>query len=230
MVDINSFFTDDEKEAIKQSVADAEKSTSAEIVPVLTDASGSYDRAEDTFGLMLAIVSVAIFWTLFQGTDTNAAWSASQKPALVYNLLYIILTITVAFIVGAAVASRVWFIRNLFSSRGLMKNCVQNGATRAFQIHNLSRTKDSTGVLIYISHFEHMVHVLGDSTVAEKLTDADFQEVRDAIIQGFRSGKRGDGVCEGIKLCGEKLAAHFQIKEGDEDELPNDLVIWNQNL
>ncbi len=230
MPDIKTFFTEDEKMKINLAVTDAEKKTSAEIVPVLTDSSGGYDRAEDIFGLTLAILSVIVIWVLFQGIDSGAAWSTAENPALKYSLPFIVLTVIGAFIIGAAIAGKVWCARNIFCSRALMKHCVQQGAARAFHIHGLSKTQGATGIVIYISLFERMVHVFGDTAIAEKLSDADFEEVKDAIVSGLRSGKRGEGVCEGIRLCGEKLAAHFPIKEGDVDELSNELIIWEQNL
>ena len=227
-MNIHNFFSDEEKQQINAAVTEAEKKTSAEIVPVLTDASGAYDRAEDMFGLLLAIIAVAALWLTFQGVKADAAWSTDANPAFAYNLCYVILTIIAAFIIGTAIATKVWFIRNLFCTRRMMKDSVAAGAARAFQVHNLTATEGDTGILIYISLFERMVHVMGDSAIAAKLSDADFQEVKDAIISGIRNGRRGEGLCEGIRLCGAKLAGPFPIKEGDTDELPNQLMLWEQ--
>ena len=229
-MNIQSFFTEKERESINEAVTVAEKGTSAEIVPVLTDASGGYDRAEDTFGVLLALVTVSAIWALFQDVDWDAAWSTTDNPILRYNLLYIVITVVITFIIGSAIASKVWFIRHLFTSRGEMNDCMRRGAERAFHVHNLSKTEGATGILIYISLFERMVYVLGDSTISEKLTDEDFGEVKDAIIKGFKEGKRCDGLCDGIKLCGEKLSKHFPIKEDDVNELSNELIIFEQNL
>jgi putative membrane protein len=229
-VNIQNFFSDEDKQKINSAITDAEKKTSAEIVPVLTDASGAYDRAEDMFGLLLAVAAVAVLWLVFQGVRADAAWTTADSPAFTYNLCYVLLTFVAVFIVGTAIATKVWFIRNLFCTRSMMKDCVAAGAARAFQVHNLTATEDDTGILIYVSLFEHMVHVMGDGTIAEKLTNADFQEVKDAIIAAIKKGERGQGLCEGIRLCGEKLAGPFPIKEGDVDELPNQLMIWEQKL
>jgi uncharacterized membrane protein len=46
----------------------------------------------------------------------------------------------------------------------------------------------------------------------------------------MKSGRRGEGLCDGIKLCGEKLSAHFLVKDDDVDELPNTLRIWQRDL
>ena len=41
------------------------------------------------------------------------------------------------------------------------------------------------------------------------------------VERGFGSGKPIEAVCDAIRLCGEKLSAHFPPQENDEDELPN---------
>lgn len=229
-MDLNTFFSDEDKQKINAAVTEAEKSTSAEIVPVLTDASGDYDRAEDMFGILLAIISVAVLWVCCQGVDASAPWATPGAPGLTYNLLLVVITIVVAFAVGAIIASKVWFIRHLFAPTAFKRDCVKRGARRAFHEHNLSKTADATGILIYISAFERMVYVLGDETISEKLWDDDFVAVKDAIIDGFKQGQRAEGLCKGIRLCGDKLTEHFPIKEGDVNELPNDLRIYQQDL
>lgn len=231
MADIKTFFSEEEEKQINEAVKDAEKTTSAEIVPVLTDASGGYDRAEDLFGLVIALLCTAVLWVLFQDIDRSAAWTTENNPSLVYNLAYVLLTVAGIFVLGAALASKIWFVRHLFAPRSLMKKNVARGAQRAFYEYGLSKTGESTGICIYISLFERMVHVLGDVTISEKLTDSDFKEVKDTIISGFKKeGTRAEGLCKGISLCGKKCAEHFPVKEDDVNELPNTLRIWKQNL
>jgi putative membrane protein len=231
MADINTFFSKEDKNRINEAVKEAEKSTSAEIVPVLTDASGGYDRAEDLFGLISALVCTAVLWMLFQGIDHSAAWTTGDAPSFTYNLAYVILTVAGVFVLGAATASKIWFIRHLFAPRSLMKKNVARGAQRAFYEYGLTKTGESTGICIYISLFERMVHVLGDVTISEKLNNSDFEEVKDAIINGFKKTEiRAEGLCKGINLCGKKCAEHFPVKDDDVNELPNTLRIWEQNL
>ena len=68
-------FSDEQRRAVAQAVAEAEGKTSAEIVPVVATASGRYDRAEDIVGL----------WTGHHRTDRGlvvAAGRASGKREL----------------------------------------------------------------------------------------------------------------------------------------------------
>lgn len=229
-MELERFLSEEDKQRVNDAVVEAEKGTSAEIVPVLTDASGSYDRGEDLFGMLCAVVAVIIAWSLFQKADPTAPWSTPENPVLHYSLPHVIVTMIAAFIVGVVLASRLWFIRYLFTSRAEMIDCVRRGADVAFHRLGIRRTKDATGVLIYVSVFEHMVHVVGDGAVAEVLTEDDYAAVRDAVIDGFRRGDRVGGLCAGIAEAGNRLSAVLPKPEGNEDELPNELVVLQQNL
>ena len=95
-------------------------------------------------------------------------------------------------------------------------------------MHRVGKTKEATGVVIFISLFEHMVYVLGDVEISKHFTDEDFVEVNDAIINGFRKNQCTNGLVEGIRLCGHKLKEHCPSQRGDENELCNELKIWKQ--
>lgn len=229
-MDLHRFLSDDDRALVNEAVVAAETGTSAEIVPVITDASGSYDRAEDVFGLLIAVVAVAVLWTLYQGVDPAAPWSTAESPGFVYALPHVILTIVVGFLAGAVIASRVWFIRHLFTARAEMLDCVRRGAQAAFHQLGIRRTVGGTGVLIYVSVFERMVHVVGDGAVTEKLRDEDYAAVKDAVLAGFRRGDRVGGLCAGVEEAGRRLAPVLPRAEDDVDELPNELVVLQQNL
>ena len=80
------FFDNNGRARIRDAVSEAESHTSAEIVPVLTDCSGRYDRAEDLFGFFFAIVSLAFGRINFQDVITDGAWQSQQAPNLQHGL------------------------------------------------------------------------------------------------------------------------------------------------
>ena len=61
-----TFLTAQGQKAVSSAVSEAEAKTSGEIVPVIATASGRYDRAEDIFGLLIAMISLAVVWLTFQ--------------------------------------------------------------------------------------------------------------------------------------------------------------------
>lgn len=225
-MDIDKFLTKEQKQQVSKAVAKAEKKTNAEIVPVITDSSGQYDRAEDIFGLMIAVVSVAIIWIYTQQASVGE-WGKTQYH---YSLPLIIATIVIAFAIGAFLASRIWFVRHLFTPRSEMKKCVARGAQRAFHEFELWKTSESNAVLIYISLFERMVYVLGDKKIRKKFADKDFAEVRDIIVENLRHNKRCEALCDGVTKCGEKLKQHFPSNKSKKNQLEDRLHIFKQNL
>ena len=98
MKNIDTFFDNNGRARIRDAVSEAESHTSAEIVPVLTDCSGRYDRAEDLFGFFFAIVSLAFCWINFQDVITDGAWQSQQAPNLQLGLAIIILVLVLGFV------------------------------------------------------------------------------------------------------------------------------------
>ena len=230
MKNIDTFFDDSDRRRIREAVTEAETHTSAEIVPVLTESSGRYDRAEDLAGCVLSIGLLSLCWLKFQDVLIDGSWQTQRVPSLQLGLPEILLILVLGFVSGSFLASRVWWIRRLFCSRREMAACLRERAIQAFQIHRVGRTQGATGVIIFISSFERMVFVMGDADISKHFKNEDFVEVKNAIIDGFRINQFGDGLVEGIRLCGQKLRQHYPLQPGDENELSNDLILWKQNL
>lgn len=216
----SKLFLEDDCDAIKHAIVEAEKHTSGEILPVVASASGRYDRAEDIFGLFFSLICVAVGWYWFHTNGVKASWDTFN-----FGLTSILLTIFFGFIIGVLLTHIFPALRLPFIAKLEMEEEVDRAAAAAFQQNRLRNTRDSTGILIYISLYEHKVRILGDDAISGKLVHADWNHICDAIINGFKEKQYTDGIVEGIALSGKLLAEHFPIKEGDKDELSNELVI-----
>ena len=216
----SSLFSVEDRDAIKDAIVQAEKTTSGEIIPVINSASGRYHRAEDIFGLFFSFVSVAIAWTLFHNNTSNEGWGDFN-----YGLWAILLTMFISFIVGVLLTQLFPVLRLPFTSKKEMEEEVERAAAVAFQQNRLRNTQDSTGILIYISLFEHQVTVIGDDGISAKLKQTDWQHICDSIIIAFKDKRYTSGIVEGIDLSGKLLTEHFPIRPDDKDELDNELVI-----
>ena len=220
----SKYFTETERDSIAAAVRDAETKTSGEIVPVLATASGRYDRAEDLFGLAFAIAVLVVCWILFQEVrPVEGDWASGQRLAL--GLIPVLLIVFVGFSLGAALSTWLPGLKLPFLTRREMEAEVERSAAEAFQRFRLRGTAASTGVLIYVSLFEHTVQVIGDDAIASKLSQDDWREVRDMVIEGIRSRRPADGFRQAISRCGELLARHFPVEPGDVNELTNELRI-----
>ncbi len=216
----NKLFSEADRDAIKQAIVQAEQNTSGEIIPVIASASGRYDRAEDIFGLLFSLLCVAIGWGLFHNNAPTDDWSSFN-----FDLTAILLTMFLSFIIGVLLTHLCPVLRSPFITKQEMEEEVDHAAATAFQHNRLRNTADSTGILIYISLYEHQVKVVGDDGISAKLTHPDWQHICDAIIKEFKEKQYTNGIVDGIDLSGKLLAEHFPIKEGDQDELANELII-----
>jgi putative membrane protein len=222
MKSTSAFFTEADKKMIAEAVASAESMTSCEIVPAVATASGRYDRAEDIFGLILSLVLLSVYWFFFQAPP-EADWGAG---AAALPPLWPVLVIVIAgFIAGASLATMFPVLRLPFLAKQEMKEEVERCAMETFKRQRIRATENSNGVLIYVSLYEHMVHVAGDDAVNEVVTAEDLQQVADIVVEGMKHGNPGSGIADAIKCCGEILKASFPYEEGDINELNDGLVI-----
>ena len=97
-------------------------------------------------------------------------------------------------------------------------------AERRFQLLGMTRTAERNGVLIYIAPKARRFRVLGDQGIHEKAGAEFWTQVAAAMEEHFRRGEFTEGVVRGVERVGELLAAHFPRKDGDRDELPNEVT------
>ena len=217
-----SLFSTEDRLAIETAIAEAEKTTAGEIVPVVATVSGRYDRAEDLFGLLFALLALAATWYLFQDT-TTIAWSATQSQVIGLPATAVILI--VAFGIGAAIATRFPVLRLPFVTRGEMNEEVERRALETFQKRRIRSTSNGTGVLIYVSLYEHIVRVLGDDGVAEQLSSDALEEICTLVVNGLKQGQPADGLRQGVEKTGELLAQVLPPTVTNSNEIANQLIL-----
>lgn len=218
----SKLFTEQEKQAIKKAVAEAERKTSGEIVPVVATASGRYDRAEDIVGVLTALLAVSLAWLFFQDVRTvSGDWASGQ--ALKPGLLSVLGIFTGGFILGSAAATYFPALKLPFIPGKELREEVERSAAAAFHSLRVRRTRESAGVLIYVSLFERIVRVEGDETIGSRLSPSDWEEVCGLTTRGLRDGRACEGLCLAIASCGELLGRLFPIRPGDTNELDNEL-------
>lgn len=202
------FFSDEEKERIRQSVKDAESRTSGEIATMVVDQSDRYHEAEVLGGILVAGLSALI---ISFGVQHVTIWTYIPLVCILY------------------IPARLMFIRFPrlklpFINKLRMMHAVRERAVRAFYEKKLYKTRDENGVLIFISILERKVWILGDRGVDRKIPHASWQAHADEISAGIKEGRGCAALCTVIGKCGQVLAEHFPSKEDDTNELPDDLI------
>lgn len=202
-----NFFTDKEKERIRQAVINAERKTSGEIVPMLVTSSARYTEVE-----LLGVIAGL-------GAGMLAEWFWSDPWGSPFLNLWPVIGALFGFLL-----CRIPAMKRLVSSKARIAEAVHTMALASFTEHGLHYTRDHTGILILVSLTEHRVEVLADRGINAKVETGVWQEIAKILIEGLKAKSECDAFCKAITRCGEILAAHFPHQPHDKDELPDSLV------
>lgn len=218
----STLFSEQQKQQIAQAVAQAESKTSAEIIPAVASASGRYDRGEDLVGLWFGIAGMIVVWcALPQPAREVGDWGAWPAWA---NPIFLAGATLGGFIIGAVVASRVGWLRRLTTPNEEMADDVLRRAQHVFFDSRVHHTAGRTGLLIYVSLFEHMAAVVADQAVLDKLGNPALMELRDRLVESLRTQPPTEAICAAIQAAGEKLAPILPRAATDVNELSDALV------
>jgi putative membrane protein len=218
----SEIFNDEQTKRINDAIIEAESHTSAEIVPVLATASGRYDRAEDMLGLWFGLILATVAYLLVPNpVDDPNSWGQTSGIAKLSILLGCIVA---GFIVGAVVASRVGWLRRLCTPRQQMSDEVQLRARAVFFDNRVHRTAGGSGLLVYMSLYEHYAALIADEAVTEKLGQAALDELCAELTASLRAGDMSEAICKTLISAGQRLGEVLPRQDDDVNELPDMLV------
>jgi len=200
-----TFFTQKENETITETIREVETRTAGEVAVMVVDRSDTYPEARIMTGILLGGLLALIITDRF---FHDSLW------------IFVPLTTILAFILGWG-AKFVPAALRFFVPAARLESRVQERALRAFYEKGLYKTQDDTGVLFFISLFEHRVWILADEGIYSKIAQADLQEYAWDIARGVKSGTAAAALCREIQNIGAVLAEHFPIKPDDINELSN---------
>lgn len=210
-------FTEADMERVRAAVAAAETQTAGEIVPYVVERSGRYEVALWRGGAIAALLAMLL------GLGTAWAYDGWGMGWL-YTGWGMVLVALAGGVVGAGVVALVPGLRRALAGAGRIDQRVERRAALAFLEEEVFKTRDRTGILLFVSLFEHRIEVLGDEGINAKVADAEWAEVVARVRRGIRQGSLADGLVDAIALCGELLHRRgVEIRDDDEDELPDRL-------
>jgi putative membrane protein len=216
----SQLFSADDRKRIAQAVSDAEAKTCAEIVPVVATCSGRYDRSEDVVGLWIGAIALVVVWVLFQDAHTGE-WGETK---LVISLPIVLAILVGGWLLGVLIANAVPWLRRLFTPNREMREDVDKAARSAFFDSRVHHTDGSTGVLIYVSLFEHIATIVADQQVLEKVGQEKLNELCETLTAGLHEREYAGAFCETISALGAALGNVLPRQEGDKNELADALV------
>jgi putative membrane protein len=199
-------FDKDDYEAVAAAIGAAEKKTSGQIVCVLAHSSSGY-------------VHVPILWAVALALFTP--WPFIDFTPMSVQRIFLLQL--VVFIVAGLIFS--WMpLRLLLVPRAVQRARAHRAAIEQFVVRGISRTKNRTGVLIFVSLAEHYARIIADDGIAAKVPNTEWQAAIDALTAHMRADQIAAGFTAAIERCGEVLAQHAP-PDGSPNELPDRLYI-----
>lgn len=208
-------FTQQELDRIKAAVAQAESKISGEIVPVFVERSGFYTIANYRGGIILA----AITFVFIIIVDRYAA----PNPVLLDPLM-IFFIVGAAGMLGGILTHYLPFIKRNLVSPDQVNQATRRRAEAAFLEDEVFNTRHRTGILIFISFFEHEVMVIADQGISKVVEQKAWDDIVNGMIEQIRMGRVTEGIEAAILRCGELLLEKGFLREADDtNELRDDL-------
>lgn len=207
-------FSEKDLDRIKAAVKEAESKISGEIVPVFVEKSGYYTIANYRGAMVLAAFTFALIVFLDRYVPTLA----------VYDPLLIFVLVVLGGVVGAVLAHYVAPIKFWLLSQFHLDQSTHKRAENAFLEEEVFNTRHRTGIMIFVSFFEHEVIVMADRGISKVVAQKEWDKMVVNIIENIRRGKVTEGMIAAIQRCSEVLLENGFVRTKDDvNELRDDL-------
>ena len=213
-------FTDSELQRIKTAVKEAEDKISGEIVPVIVERSGFYTLANYRACLVMASLTFLAMIVLDRYIIEHAG------NTLYYDPLFIFIMVVIGGLLGGILPNFFGSLKRLLVSQRHFDSATRHRAENAFLQEEIFNTRHRTGIMIFISFFEHEVIIMSDRGISKVVDQKQWDKIVADLIGNIRGGKLVDGLEGAIKRCGEILLEKgFHKSDDDVNELSDDLRI-----
>lgn len=211
-----TLFTETDRAAILAAVRQAEGATAGEIVPYVVGASDPYPstawKGAALGALVLPLAAVVAFWV-------SDLWGA--HPAL-----WIVLPVLAGAALGYLLTAWVPAVRRWLVGEAVLTLRTRRRAAEAFLEQEVFKTSERTGILLFLSLFEHRVVVLGDAGINAKVHQEEWDGLVSRLARGIRDGRAAPALVEAIGVCGALLARKgVEVSPRDINELADELRV-----
>lgn len=203
-----------DRDRIEACVREAESRTRGEIVVMLVPKSYHYPMA-DLLGASAISFPAAIALTPELG---GLFWAGP------WNLWVFLVALIPLFLVFHQTVKRVHSLKRWFISGKEMEDEVREAAHIQFFRKGLYRTREETGVLIYVSVFERRMWILGDRGINAAIPEGHWKDVVATIVQAIKDRRPAEGICRAVVEVSRVLQEKFPVQQDDQNELKNLMV------
>jgi putative membrane protein len=210
-------FTDEELERIRNAVKVAEDKISGEIVPVIVERSGTYAVSHYKSAIFTGLIGFMLI-VLLDRYVIDASYT------LYYDPMFIFCAVLACGLAGYFFPFLSPSIKRFFLNQRLLDECTRQRAENAFLEEEVFNTRHRTGIMIFVSFFEHEVIIMADRGISKVVEQREWDAMVAELISHIRQGKVVEGIEAGVKRCGEILLEKGFVKtEDDINELKDDL-------
>jgi putative membrane protein len=129
-------------------------------------------------------------------------------------------------VLGGIIANVSERVKRMLIDQKHMDESTRQRAVTAFLDEEIFNTRHRTGIMIFISFFEHEVIVMADRGISKVVDQKEWDKIVSDLVMQIREGKIIDGIEVCIKRCGEILLEKGFHKTADDiNELRDDLRI-----
>lgn len=199
-----------DRKQIEELIAEAERKSNSELVPMIVNRSDLYPAAQ----FRAAIIVSFIFSLLLY-----------YSPLSIINPIYFLWIQIPGLLIGYMLGNIPAITRLLISKQEIEYEVTQR-AIEAFFNHNLHLTNNHNGVLILISLMERKIKIITDKGIKDKID----QKIWDEIIYDFtQEAKNGEFVLalkKTIHAAGNVLETYFPKENANsKNEIKNNLIV-----
>jgi putative membrane protein len=191
------------RDEVARVVREIEAKTCAEVVVVVRRISGHYRHTDYLVGFALALATLCFF--LF------------HPEPFEYDIFPLEMTAT--FALGAIATANIAPLRRVLTSRRLLDENVRRAARAAFYELGVSRTRERTGMLVYVSTFERRVEIVADVGIDVAALGNDFEVARGRIALTAGREVNLSKFLAALATLGDVLGAALPRAADDKNEL-----------
>lgn len=199
-------FSDADLARIRDAAREAELRTSGEIVAYLVSRVDDYDEAAWK-GAALGALAAA-------GTGGFVHWLGGfwGVPAVLWMTLPAFAGAVAGYLlVKLSPAVERWLI-----PAASLERRVRVRAESAFLDEEVFDTRERTGILIFLTQFEHRALILADTGIHRKVGEGEWEQQVRSLVEGIRAGRTTEALVEVIGNCGKLLEQHGVARRADD--------------
>lgn len=202
-----TFLSASDKARIAAAIRQVERKTCGELVTVIAPAASGYELFPLLWAAAVALVAPALLLFLP---------SALSFPELYAGQLLIFFIL--------AFALRLPALKMRLVPRAVKQARAARYAREQFYAQGLHRTREGTGVLIFVAVAERYVEILADHGIDARVAPDTWQHIVGEFVTAVRARRIAEGFLAAVAACGEILQRNFPADKDDTDELPNHLI------